>query len=62
MIDVNGIDVSATMISGTPSIDGNSVIVIVQAGTNGSDYTLRVRVKTTGLDIIQDNLIVLIRD
>jgi len=62
VVDSNGADVSSSLIFGTPSIAGNTVTITIQNGTNGKKYICRIRLKTTGLDIIQDNLAIFIID
>jgi len=54
--DSNGVDVSATMISGSPSVVSPYVYVTVQAGTLGKTYTLTLKITTTNGDIIEDSL------
>ena len=45
--DVNSVDVSSSMIQGTPSRTGNFVYATIKGGSDGSDYYCRVRVTLT---------------
>lgn len=49
-------NVSATMISGTPVITGNKIYVIIQGGSDGGTYWLKLTATTTNGDIIEDDL------
>ena len=62
VFDYEGTDVSATMIEGAPSFTTNHVQVQVKAGTNGSEYTLELKIYTANDERIEDDLEVRIRD
>jgi len=47
VFDSSGVDVSSTLIQGTPARTGNYVYVTVKAGTDGQDYYGRIRVTLT---------------
>ena len=54
--DSAGVDQSATMVSGTPSISGNKVYVKIVGGTHDATYWAEIRVVTTLGDKIEDDL------
>jgi hypothetical protein len=56
-----GDDLSATMLAGSSNTD-TTVYVWVQAGTSGITYFLRVKIKTTMGEVIEDDLAVVVRE
>ncbi len=50
------------MVSGSPTLTGNKVYQKIVGGTDGYDYTIRVRVVTTGGDKIENTLNMMVRD
>jgi len=55
-------DKSATMVSGAPTLSGNSVFAVIIAGTEGTSYWIRVRAITTNGDLVEDDLRLLVRN
>lgn len=62
MTDEDGTDVSAAMISGSPTISGTSGFVVIKAGADGEDYNLAVTMVTTDGETIEDDLRIMVRD
>ena len=60
--DSDGTDVTATIISGTPSFSGTDIQMELIAGTNGQDYNIRVRFETDNGEKVEDDLTLRIRD
>lgn len=60
--DSDGTDVTATIISGTPSFSGTDIQVELIAGTDGEDYNIRVRFETDNGEKCEDDLLLRIRD
>ena len=54
-------DVSSTIIASS-SVSGNYVYVWLQAGTDGEDYDIRVRIDTTLGEKLEDDLILQVID
>lgn len=50
LFDLDGNDLSSTMIEGTPSDDGTYFYVTIKGGTDGDDYYLRGRAIFTKTD------------
>ena len=50
------VDVSSSMISGSPTVITPKVYVIVLAGTDGKLYNLKVQITTTLGEVIEDDL------
>ena len=62
MFDSSATDVTSTMISGTPSFSGTDITVQIMAGSDGNDYNLRVRITTTNGELIEDDVLVQVKD
>jgi hypothetical protein len=60
--DSDEIDVTSTIISGTPSFSGTDIQMELIAGTDGEDYNIRVRFTTTNGEKVEDDLTLRIRD
>lgn len=60
--DEAGVEVSSTMIHGTPSISGTTVYVQVKAGTGGANYNVRIRLTLSNGECAEDDLTVAVRD
>ncbi len=56
-----GADQSATMIAGSSNTD-TVIYVWVQGGTTGLTYYLRVKITTTMGEIIEDDLVIIVRE
>lgn len=54
-------DVSATMISGSPTISGSKVYITITGGTDGSTYWLRIRITTAAGELIEDDLKIFVK-
>jgi hypothetical protein len=55
-------NVTASMISGTPHLIGNKVFAKIIGGTSGKRYNVQVRITTTDVNKIEDDLILLVKD
>ena len=62
MFDSDGNDVSSTMIEGSPTVSSPYVYVQIKAGTDGENYSLRVRVTLTNGEKDEDELIIYVRE
>lgn len=63
MVDSDGVDVSSSMIEGTPTYLSGKVYVIVKGGTSGEVYTLVLYVTTTLIpEKIKDQLKITVQD
>ena len=62
VFDSSGKDVTSTIISGSPQLLDNSILVVVQAGSNGSTYKMRLRVVTAEGNKIEDSLKITVVD
>ena len=62
MFDSVPADVSSTMIEGVPSISTTTVYVHVKAGTDGSNYNLRIRLTLSNGEHAEDDITVYVRD
>lgn len=52
---------TSTMV-GSSSVNGNKVLVLIKGGTDGTDYTLRVRIETTNGEKLEDDITIQVRD
>lgn len=54
--DEDGNDVSASMISGSPSVSTDIIYIIIHGGTHGKKYYLKILATTSGGEVIEDDL------
>jgi hypothetical protein len=59
---LDGVNVSDDIIYGAPTYVGNKVYVVLMGGINGLTYNIRFRVGSTGGDLIEDDLNLIIRE
>lgn len=59
--DSDGVDVTTTL-SRDDSRDGNTISVVIEGGVDGSNYILSILVTTANADIINGNLLIMIRE
>jgi hypothetical protein len=55
-------DRTSTIISGSPALTGNKVYTILQAGSDGITYNIRIRVLTTNGDQLEDDISLVVRE
>lgn len=56
MYDEDNNNVTASMISGSPSVSTDIIHVIVYGGTHGKKYYLKILATTSGGEVIEDDL------
>jgi hypothetical protein len=61
MYDEDGNNVSASMISGSPSVSGDKIYVIVYGGTHNKTYYLKILATTSGGEVIEDDLVIVVK-
>jgi hypothetical protein len=62
VFDKDGVDMSDTMVIGTPYTVGNLIYARLGGGVSGSKYNVRIRAITTFTDKIEDDCKLKVKD